>query len=138
MYLLWRSQQKWLFVSDSVCANAELTIQHGMCRLSGDHLISLWRITGYDHSENWPVHLEIGTSDKFWRRRQQRSPLEAQGSGRYGRSLSGVNLVQRGGELGHAAIHVVQFFQAEQAHAKGHEIGRFVALQWHTGRRLQA
>ncbi|WP_293604172.1 hypothetical protein, partial [Polaromonas sp. UBA4122] len=60
----------------SVCANAELTIQHGMCRLLGDHLISLWRITGYGHSENWPGHLEIGTPDQFWVGANSAAPLK--------------------------------------------------------------
>ena len=40
--------------------------------------------------------------------------------------------------MAHAAVHVVQLFQAKQADAKGHEVGRFVALQGHAGCGLQA
>ena len=39
--------------------------------------------------------------------------------------------------MAHAAVDVVQFFQAKQTHAEGGEVGWLVTLQRHTGSRLQ-
>ena len=40
--------------------------------------------------------------------------------------------------MAHAAVRVVQFFQAEEADAEGLEVGRLVAHQRHAGGALQA
>ena len=48
------------------------------------------------------------------------------------------HLIQRSGQLPHAAVRVVQLVKAKQPDAEGHEVSRLIALQGHTSGSLQA
>ena len=49
-----------------MCADAELTSWHNLCRFWADHCIFSKKLTRYGQSENWPALLEIGTAGQFF------------------------------------------------------------------------
>jgi hypothetical protein len=74
-----------------------------------------------------------GVPDVLRRRR-----AAALGRDGLGLAFTQANAVQRRGQLGHGAVHVVPLLQAEQADAEGLEVRALVALQRHAGSGLQA
>jgi hypothetical protein len=48
------------------------------------------------------------------------------------------DFLQRGTQLRHRSVHVVQLLQPKQPPAEGAEIGRLITLQGHASSRLQA